>query len=108
MYLDFLVEIPDVKGKITRRNVKGTTYINYEYGRLYDPGKQYNTPLRTTIGKLSETDDTRMWPNQNFLQHFPDIELPQEKGLALRSTCLKVGSFLVIKKIIAAYCIDTM
>ena len=108
MYLDFLVEIPDVQGKITRRNVKGTTYINYEYGRLYDPGKQYNTPLRSTIGKLSETDDTRMWPNQNFLQHFPDIELPQEKGLALRSTCLKVGSFLVIKKIIADYCLDTM
>jgi len=108
MYLDFLVEIPDVQGKITRRKIRGTTYINYEYGRLYDPEKQYNTPLRSTIGKQDETDDMKMWPNQNFLQHFPDIGLPQEKGLVRRSSCLKVGSFLIIKKIIADYCLDTM
>lgn len=108
MYLDFLVEIPDVQGKITRRNIRGTTYINYEYGRLYDPEKQYNTPLRSTIGKQDGTDDTKMFPNQNFLQHFPDVELPQEKGLARRSSCLKVGSFLVIRKIIADYCLDSM
>jgi hypothetical protein len=108
MYLDFLVEIPDVQGKITRREKGGTTYINYEYGRVYDPRKQYNTPLRSTIGKQDETDDTKMCPNQNFLQHFPDIELPQEKGLAPRSSCLKVGSFLVIRKIIADYCLDMM
>ncbi|MGB4406443.1 MAG: transposase [Sphaerochaeta sp.] len=108
MYLDFLVEIPEVQGKITRRNIKGTTYINYEYGRLYDPEKQYNTPLRSTIGKQDETDATKMCPNQNFLQHFPDVELPQEKGLAPRSSCLKVGSFLVIRKIIADYCLDSM
>ena len=108
MYLDFLIEIPDVQGKITRRKKGGTTYINYEYGRVYDPKKQYNTPLRSTIGKQDETDDTKMCPNQNFLQHFPDIGLPQEKGLALRSSCLKVGSFLVIRKIIAGYCLDAM
>jgi hypothetical protein len=107
MYLDFLVKIPDVQGKITRREKGDTTYINYEYGRVYHP-KKYNTPLRSTIGKQDETDDTKMCPNQNFLQHFPDIELPQEKGLVPRSNCLKVGSFLVIRKIIANYCLDTM
>lgn len=108
MYLDFLVEIPDVKGKITRRKKGGTTYINFEFGRLYDPGKQYNTPLRSTIGKQSEADDTKMWPNQNFLQYFPDVALPSEKGQAPRSSCLKVGSFLIIKKIMADYCLDSM
>ncbi len=108
MYLDFLVEIPDVKGKITRREKGGTTYINYEYGRVYDPGKQYNTPLRATIGKQDGTDAAKMRPNQNFLRYFPDVELPQEKGLAQRSSCLKVGSFLIIRKIIAGYCLDAM
>ena len=102
------VEIPDIQGKITRRKKGGATYINYEYGRLYDPEKQYNTPLRSTIGKQSENDDAQMWPNQNFLQYFPDVALPQEKGLAPRSSCLKVGSFLVIRKIIADYCLDKM
>ena len=89
MYFDFLVEIPDEQGKITRRKKGATTYINYEYGRVYDPKKQYNTPLRSTIGKQDEADDTKMWPNQNFLQHFPDVELPQAKGLAQRKGLLE-------------------
>lgn len=29
MYLDFLVEVPAVKGKITRKKKGNNTYINY-------------------------------------------------------------------------------
>jgi len=61
-----------VQGKVTRRKKGGTSYINYEYGRVYDPEKRYNTPLRSTNGKQDETDDTKMCPNQNFLQYFPN------------------------------------
>ena len=89
MYLDFLVEIPVVQGKITRRRKGDTTYINFEYGRIYDPDKQYNTPLRSTIGKQDEADDTKMFPNQNFFQHFPDVDLPQGKGLAQMKALLE-------------------
>jgi transposase len=108
MYLDFLVSVPDVPGKIVRKHIKQTAYIDYEYDRSYDAKRKFNIPKRATIGKQSETDDTKMYPNRNFLRYFPDVELPQEKGLAQRSSCLKVGSFLVIRKIIADYCLDSM
>ena len=35
MYLDFMVKIPSVKGKITIRNKKNIKYIEYEYDRIY-------------------------------------------------------------------------
>ena len=108
MYLDFLVGIPDVPGKITRRKKGGAIYINYEYGRDYDPKRKFNIPLRATIGKQDENDTTKMCPNQNFLKHFPDAELPQEKNRSSRSNCLRVGSFFIIRKIIADYCLDMM
>ena len=72
MYLDFLVKIPFVQGKITRRKKKDVVYIEYEYDRIYDPVRQYTFPKRVTIGKLSETDPELMQPNQNFLKYFPD------------------------------------
>ena len=79
MYLDFLVKIPFIQGKITRRKKKDVVYIEYEYDRIYDPVRQYTFPKRVTIGKLSETDPEMMQPNQNFLKYFPDAELPEKK-----------------------------
>ena len=35
MYYDFKVKIPEVKGKIYERTIKGIVYINYEYDRVY-------------------------------------------------------------------------
>ena len=70
MYLDFLVKIPFVQGKITRRKKKDVISIEYEYDRIYDPVRQYTFPKRVTIGKLSETDPELMQPNQNFLKYF--------------------------------------
>ena len=34
MYLDFLVKIPFVQGKITRRKKKDAVYVEYEYDRI--------------------------------------------------------------------------
>ena len=56
MYLDFLVPIPDVRGKITTKQKGDSIYVNYEVGRQYDSGKKYNVPKRSTIGKLSKAD----------------------------------------------------
>ena len=36
MYLDYTVEIPESKGKITYREKNGATYVYYEYDRVYD------------------------------------------------------------------------
>ena len=103
MYLDFLVKIPFVQGKITRRKKKDVVYIEYEYDRIYDPVRQYTFPKRVTIGKLSETDPELMQPNQNFLKFFPDAELPETKNRTSRSTCLRVGAYFVLRKIIEEY-----
>ena len=103
MYLDFLVKIPFVQGKITRRKKKDVVYIEYEYDRIYDPIRQYTFPKRVTIGKLSETDPELMQPNQNFLRYFPDAELPETKNRTSRSSCLRVGAYFVLRKIIEEY-----
>lgn len=105
MYLDFTVEIPREKGKIFKNKLKNTTYICYEFDRVYHPDRKYNTPKRTTIGKVCEDDPERMYPNQNYLKFFPDAELPEESE-SDRSSCLKIGNYLVIRKIIRDYGLD--
>lgn len=99
MYYDFLVKIPAKKGKIFERTIKGVTYINYEYDRVYKPDKKYNIPKRTTIGKKCEDDDTMMYPNPNFMKYFPDAQLPADEGRDERSSCLRIGTFMVIEKL---------
>ncbi|MBV1758901.1 MAG: transposase [Dethiosulfatibacter sp.] len=104
MYYDFLIKIPEQTGKISRNKRGDTTYIEYTYDRKYVPEKKYNVPMRTTIGKLSNDDPIMMYPNPNFEKYFPDIVLPVEvKNPASRSSCIRVGAFLVIKKIIDDY-----
>ena len=41
-----------------------------------------------------------MKPNQNFLKYFPDAELPESKNRTSRSSCLRVGTYFVLRKII--------
>lgn len=103
MYLDFFIEIPDVKGKITTKKKGSSVYVNYEIGRDYDPEKKYNVPRRVTIGKISETDPKMMVPNQNFMTYFPEVDLPELKYNPDRSSCLKIGAHLVIKKMFDEY-----
>ena len=106
MYYDFKVKIPDEKGKIYEKAIKGVVYINYEYDRVYKPDKKYNIPKRTTIGKRCEDDSTMMYPNPNYLTYFPDAELPKDKGHDDRSSCLRIGSFLVIEKLLMESMVD--
>ena len=37
MYLDSLVKVPEVKGKITYRTKGNTVYVEYESARVYVP-----------------------------------------------------------------------
>ena len=106
MYYDFKVKIPKVKGKIYERTIKNVVYINYEYDRVYKPDKKYNIPKRTTIGRKCEDDPTMMYPNPNFLTYFPDAELPEDLGRDGRSSCLRVGTFLVIEKLMMESMVD--
>ena len=108
MYLDALVKIPEVKGKITYRKKGKTTYVEYEYGREYDRVRRFTLVNRKTIGKRSEGDEAMMQPNENFLKYFPDVELPEEKDRSLRSSCLRIGTWIVIRKIVNDYKLTEM
>ena len=103
MYLDFLIEVPDAPGKITTKEKGNAVYVNYEVGREYYPDRRYTIPKRVTIGKLSKADNTMMVPNQNFLTYFPEVELPDEKFNSNRSSCLRIGAYLTIQKILDEY-----
>ena len=100
MYLDCLVKMPNVPGKIVCQKKAETTYVYYETDRTYDPQKKYTTPKRVTIGKLSKADPEMIQPNENFLRFFPDTPLPEEKDRTSRSSCLRIGTFLVIRKLL--------
>lgn len=44
-----------------------------------------------------------MQPNQNFLKYFPDADLPEELDRSNRSSCIRIGDYIVIRKIMEEY-----
>lgn len=103
MYLNTTVKIPEMKGKIISKKKGGTTYILYQYGSEYNPDKQYAIPLRTIVGKVSPSDASLMFPNEKFQTYFPDTVIPDELPFAYRSCCLKIGSCIIIQKVLDEY-----
>ncbi len=99
MILDMLVDIPDLPGLITKRTVKGTTYVYYEYGREYDLKRKYTLPKRATIGKLGAGG--KLVPNENFRKYLPSIPLPDEGVRSRVSSCIRIGTFLLVRKLVA-------
>lgn len=108
MYLDCLVKVPEIPGKIVYKKKGPSTYVLYENGRSYDPKKRFNQPKRVIIGKLSEADKSMMQPNTGYLEQFPYAELPDEKAEPSRSRCLRTGTFIVLRKIIEDYKLKDM
>ena len=103
MYLEALVKVPDVKGKITLRTKGEATYVEYECNRVYFPDRKYTTVSRKTIGKLADAEKRIMQPNENFLKYFPETVLPEEKDRSSRSCALRIGTWITIRKIVEDY-----
>lgn len=103
MFYDFTVTIPDVTGKITKKKCGICVHILYEYERVYNKEKKYNIPKRAVIGK--DAGDGKMYPNENFFKYFPssDVVIPEVRPVAYRSSCLRAGCFVVIRKIVEEY-----
>ena len=106
MYLKFRVEIPKAAG-VSRKKIKGTIYIYYEHGRKYKKDKKYTVSQCTSIGKQCEDDPGYMYPNSNYLKFFPDAELPDDLPESSRSSCLKIGDYIVIKRVLEYYHLDS-
>lgn len=105
MYYDFWINLPESNGKFVFEKHGGTSYVKYEIDRIYDREKKITYPKRITIGKLSE-DKTRLQPNEKFLAYFPNTELPISDLRTKRSSCLRVGAFIVLRKIVKDYKLD--
>lgn len=109
MYGDVKVPVPTDKGRITKKTIKGTTYVYYMTDRVYDSKKKYNVPISTTIGKCCPDDSTMMIPNSKYLLYYPDAKLPSVKQVGLqRSSCLRIGAYITLQKIIAEYHFDEL
>ena len=103
MYYDFTVPIPRVKGKITRMKKGKITYIQLETGRTYYPDKKYTIPERVSVGRVDPDHPDMMYPNEKYADHFPDAPMPEERPESNRSCALRIGSYVVIKKILQEY-----
>ena len=108
MFYNCKIQVPKLKGKVYRKKNKDSVYIHYEYDTVYFPEKKYNIPKRTTIGKVCEDNPDLMYPNANFVKYFPDAEIPQGIDRSARSCCLKIGSYMAIRKVVQDYGLDEM
>ncbi len=103
------VDVPNVPGKITFSKKGRSVYVYLDLERAYQKDKQYNTVKRTSIGKLVNNDDrTKMYPNDTFREHFPDVTVHDFAPPRKRSVCLKAGVFIVFETIIKEYCLDKL
>ena len=106
MFLASVVPVPDYK--ITRKRIRGTTYIYYLTGTKRDPVTGKPQPDWKAIGRQLPGTPDRMNPNQNYLLYFPEEELPEARENSFHSGCQKAGAWLVIRKIIKDYGLDRM
>lgn len=57
---------------------------------------------------MCEDDNDMMIPNNKYLVYFQEEALPEAKAASARSSCLRIGSYLVIRKIISEYHLDEL
>jgi len=96
MHPDVHIDIPKVPGLITKKIVKGVTYMYYEYGRTYSKEKKYTSVQRACIGKVDA--DGKLIPNANCRKYLPQF-LPGESQRERVSSCLRTGAFLVLRRL---------
>ena len=99
MYYDFTVPIPQIPGKIVFKFKGSTSYVLYQHGQIYKPEKQYVIPQRTIIGKRVPNDMALMFPNEKYQEFFPDAVMPEERPEAYRSCALRIGAYIIIRKV---------
>jgi len=97
------VDLPDIPGKIVIQKKKHSSYVHYEYGRIYEPARKYNVSKRVVIGKQSQNNNSKLHPNPNFLKYFPSVDVSSIMDDPFRSCCLKNGSWMAIRSTIEHY-----
>ena len=108
MYYDFAVAIPSVQGKIIFKHKGSATYVQFQYDGDYKPDKRYSIPKRVSIGKVIPEQPGYMYPNEKFQDYFPNAVMPEELPEAYRSCCLRIGSYVIIRKVMDEYHLPKM
>ena len=57
--------------------------------------KKYNIPKTDDDRQEVEDDPEMMYLNPNFPTYFPDAELRDDRGRDARSSCLRIGTWIV-------------
>ncbi len=104
----FVVKIPVILGKVTVKKQYAASYVLLETGRTYHPEKKYTTVQRKMIGKVCPDNPEFMIPNDNYFELFPQTEQPEQSSETRRSCCLKLGPYLVIKKVLEYFNLKPM
>ena len=99
MYFDCPVLIASIPRKTVRlqRNKEGTTYIQLELSRTYKPDRKYNVAKRVIIGKVCPEDETKMLPNDHFLQEFPDFSFSKGEIESNQALAKEMEKFEALK-----------
>ncbi|MDY3234699.1 MAG: transposase [Erysipelotrichaceae bacterium] len=111
MFKNYLVHVPQIKGRIYKKLTKhkdGTAdyYIEYELERTYNKERKNTSTKRTTIGKQCHDKPELMYPNDNYYKLIPDAEYPAAAEKVQRSSCLKAGAYIAFRKIVKEYGLD--
>ena len=100
------MEIPISEGGVTVKIIRGTGYVYYTTGHVYSPEEKRSNPIRVTVDKQCKDDSTNMIPNEKYGIYFAD-RMPEELLVEPKwSSCLHIGAFFVIRKIITEYHLD--
>ena len=127
-YVNTLVPIPSEPFKITFKPLPSGVYVYVETGRTYNSETRHTVPSRKTIGKLEDSykgktaaelqNATHMYPNSNYYSEIQekqvsedettdqDEEENQEEENCIRSSCLCLGPYVVIKHLYKSTGID--
>ena len=103
MYLDYEVKISEFQAWDHPENDPWNNLYLLSYDRKYSSEKHYSVPKNTTIGKCldaSSGDDVSQYKLPKILSG--SRTSAGERNIC-RSACLRIGAFLVIRKIIAGY-----
>lgn len=87
-----VVDVPD--GAIVRSN----RIVLWTIEKRYSQKKQYNNDARRQIGKTLETDRTKMYPNDNYKEIFPD-SYNECLGSKPKPSWQSIGLYAVLKSI---------
>lgn len=99
MLLNHLVKIPSETRKVVFQKRKDVAYVLFEIDRVYVPERKLTLPKRVAIGKRCPDQPDMMWPNEKYYEIFTNEAMPETES-GTRCSCLKLGSHIVINRVL--------